>query len=119
MSLPEDIIDSVQRDVRLYDDYLKQIALAVINQGISQYPIFVAHREVNVAIGRLVVDRDSMRSQWSINASLLEEFVQKKLIEPTKVSQFVKAYKQPKQSMCLFVLLSDGSAGFAFYPYRA
>jgi hypothetical protein len=116
--LPEDILDNVQRDIKLYENQLKKIALAVVSEKISKYPIFIAHRLHNIALGRLVIDAETMQSDWSINASVLEEFIQKKVISSDKIAEFSRIFKDPSQHLCLFVLVDAGTAGFAFYPYH-
>ena len=116
--LPEEIFDSVERDVRLYENYLKKIATQVVQTEISSYPIFIAHREPRLQIGRPIIVADAMRTDWSINASLLEEFSQKKLIAINRIANFKEIYKSPKKYICLFIISGTNEASFAFYPYH-
>ncbi len=117
LSIPEEILESILRDVPLYENYLKKVGTAVLAEGISKHPIFVAHRETEIALGRPIVISEMMQSQWSINASVLEEFINKKLINNVKLAHFKSVYKDPKTHACLFVV-SGSEGGFAFYPYR-
>ena len=117
VSLPEEIIENLQNEVPLYENYIKKVAFAVLEQGISKFPIFIAHREAKIGLGRPIVVAELMQSQWSINASLLEEFVKKGLIEDLRLQHFKSIYKEPKEYACFFVI-SGKDAGFAFYKYR-
>lgn len=116
--LPEQIVESVQRDVLLYENYLRRIAYEVLHKEISKYPIFIAHREGNLSLGKLVIDRDKEMTEWAINASLLEEFVAKGLIARQRMPDFREVYKNPLEYACIFIVSGDSDAGFAFYKYR-
>ncbi|MEZ4888476.1 MAG: hypothetical protein R3E32_27360 [Chitinophagales bacterium] len=118
MPLPEQILESVQHDVEVYSDYLQKVALGVISKQISDYPIFVAHRETAINIGRPIVIAEQMQTDWSFNASLVEEFVNKSLIDAKKVATFKHVYKDPSKFACLFILSGEDDASFAFCPYK-
>jgi hypothetical protein len=118
MQLPEQIIDSVQRDVLLYEAFLHRVATQVIARGISQFPIFVAHREPNLGIGKNIIDAEQMNTDWNINASLLEEFTAKNIVQNHKIVSFKQVYKNPQEFACIFIVSGNNDAGFAFYPYR-
>jgi len=91
------------------------VATEIMVEGISAYPIFIAHQhEVNV--GELILDKDELNTNWTIQASTLEEFVEKGIIKPDKKENFIKNYKNAHQFMCLFVIVPEG-ANFVFYPY--
>lgn len=118
MKLPEQIIESVQQDLPLYEEHLQKIAQAIVEQHISAFPVFIAHRAGNLLLGKRVIDAEQWQTQWHIHASLLEEIAQKKIIAPQKVNEFKTIYKDPHQYACLFIVYSETDAGFAFYPYR-
>ncbi len=118
MPLPEQILESVQHDVDVYSDYLRKVALGIISQKISDYPIFVAHREPFINIGRPIIVAERMQTDWSFNASFLEEFISKSLIEARKVAQFKKIYKGPAKHVCLFIVSGEEDASFVFCPHR-
>ncbi|MFK7906634.1 MAG: hypothetical protein AB8B69_16000 [Chitinophagales bacterium] len=118
MHLPEQILENVQHDVDIYSDYLQKIAKGVIDNKISEYPIFVAHREPSMNIGRPIIIAEQMQTDWSFNASLIEEFVKKSLIEQKKVATFKHIYKDATKYACLFIISGDSDAGFVFCPYK-
>jgi len=61
-SVPEQILESVQRDVRLYENYLKKVATRVIAEEISKYPIFIVHKEARLDLGRPIIVAEAMRT---------------------------------------------------------
>lgn len=111
----ESPLKSLEKDLRMYSESIQEIAVEILNEGLSEYPIFIAHQHV-VSIGELILDKDELNTQWSIQASMLEEFVQKGIIHQDKKGRFIKQYKNPNEFMCLFVIVPEG-ANFVFYPY--
>lgn len=85
-------------------------------EGISAYPIFVAHQH-ELKLGEVILDKNDLNTEWSIHASTLEEFMEKGLILPDKQDKFVKQYKDAYQFMCVFVIVPEG-ANFVFFPYQ-
>ena len=91
---------------------LAKAADAILDQEISKYPIFTVCKE-DLAIGLPLIENDG--SAWSINATTLEEFATKNLIESDKVENFRSVYKEPTENLCLFVVDKSG-ATFIFLP---
>lgn len=108
-------LKSLEADLKLYSESIKEIATEILNEGLSEYPIFVAHQH-EVALGELILDKSELNTSWSIQASMLEEFVEKGIIHKEKKDRFIKQYKNPNEYMCLFVIVPEG-ANFVFYPY--
>jgi len=108
-------LKSLEIDLKLYNDSMKEVAVEIMVEGISTYPIFIAHQH-QIAIGELILDKDELNASWSIHASTFEEFVEYGIILPEKKELFLKNFKKPDQFMCLFVVVPEG-ANFVFYPY--
>ena len=108
-------LKSLEADLKLYSDSIKEISTEVRLEGLSDYPIFVAHQH-EVALGELILDRNELNTSWSVKASMLEEFIEKGVIHKDKKDRFIKQYKNPNEFMCLFVIVPEG-ANFVFYPY--
>lgn len=111
----ESPLKSLESDLKLYSESIQEVATEILNEGLSEYPIFVAHQH-EVSLGELILDKNDLNTQWSIQASMLEEFVQKGIIHTEKKERFIKQYKNPNEYMCLFVIVPKG-ANFVFYPY--
>ena len=112
----ENPLDSLEADLKVYSDSIKEVSMDIIAEGLSSYPIFVAHQhEVN--LGEPILDRIELNTSWSIHASTLEEFLEKGIIHPDKKEKFMKQYKNASNFMCLFAIVPEG-ANFVFYPYK-
>jgi len=105
---------SLEKELQSYKKSLARAADAIMDQEVSSFPIFVVHQH-SVDIGILMVDREEVAGKWSVNASTLEEFVTKQIIQTDKLEQFKSIYKDPKENICLFVL-SELGARFVFLP---
>jgi hypothetical protein len=112
----ESPLKSLELDLKFYDESIKEVALEIISEGISEYPIFVAHQH-ELSLGEPILDKEELNTSWSIHASTIEEFVEKGLVQPDKRDRFEKQYKDPHAFMCVFVIVPEG-ANFVFYPYQ-
>lgn len=111
----ESPLKSLETDLKFYAESIKEVAVEIMVEGISAYPIFIAHQH-EVSVGELILDKDELNTNWTIQASTLEEFVEKGIIKSEKKELFIKNYKNAHQFMCLFVMVPEG-ANFVFYPY--
>lgn len=112
----ESPLKSLEEDLKFYNDSIKEVAVEIMVEGISAYPIFIAHQhEVN--FGEPILDKNELNTNWTIHAATLEEFVERNIIHPDKQQRFIKQYKNANDFMCLFVIVPEG-ANFIFYPYR-
>lgn len=109
-------LKSLQVDLDFYSESIREVAMEIIEEGYSDYPIFVAHQH-EVSLGELILDQKELDTKWTINASTLEEFVEKGIVQEDRKSTFIKNYKPTKDYMCLFVVVAAG-ANFVFYPYK-
>jgi len=112
----ESPLKSLEADLKFYNASLKEVSTEIMVEGISMYPIFIAHQH-QVSIGEPILDKDELNTEWSIHASTLEEFVEKEIILPDKKAAFIKNFKSANDFMCLFVIVPEG-ANFVFYPFR-
>lgn len=113
---PESPLLSLERDLKIYNESIHEVAIEIMVEGLSGYPIFIAYQHI-VKLGELILDRDDLNMEWSINASTLEEFVEKGVIKKELQERFTKSYKNPHDFMCLFVVVPEG-ANFVYYPYK-
>lgn len=109
------LLESLRNDVAEVGEQLREIAQQVINENISDYPVFVAAQHW-VDIGRPIFDREEVQLNWYFFASLLEEFVKKKIVLPENVAPFKKAFGDPAEKACIF-MVNDEGARFVFVPY--
>lgn len=109
-------LESLKSDLDFYKDSIHEVAVEIMSEGLSAYPIFIAHQH-EVALGELILNRDELGTDWSIHASTLEEFVERGVIREERKKHFIQKYKKPGDYICLFVIVPEG-ANFVFYPYH-
>ena len=93
---------------------LKEASMTIMDQDVSKYPIFILFDQ-EVELGIKLSDREVTQGKWSVNASTLEEFVAKRLIQPDRIDPFKATFKDPLTHLCLFVV-EGSSAEFIFLP---
>jgi hypothetical protein len=106
---------SLRSDLKMFSESLYEVAVEIMVEGLSKYPIFIAHQH-EIAMGELILDRVDLGTSWSIHASTLEEFVERGVIKAELEKRFIESYKDPKDFMCVFVVVPEG-ANFVFVPY--
>lgn len=104
----------LREEIKPYLKVLKEASRMIRDEDVSNYPIFVFHQQ-EIELGVMLVDRENASGSWSVNASTLEEFVARQLIEEEHVHGFKKHYRNPDTHFCLFVL-SEIGAEFIFIP---
>ena len=107
---------SLKSDLDFYKESIQKVAAEMMAEGYTLYPIFVAH-QLKVDLGEIILDREELNTQWTIQASSLEEFVDRGIIKEDKKEFFIKNFKSANDFMCLFVVVPEG-ANFVFYPYK-
>jgi len=110
------IIESLKSDVAQVAPTLKQVAETVIEEGISEYPVFIAAQEM-VNIGKPIFDQDELPLNWFFSASILEDFMKREIVLGDKLQQFKKTYGDPKEKACIFVVTPE-VAQFVFVTYE-
>jgi hypothetical protein len=108
-------LKSLEVDLRLYSESLREVAVEIMVEGLSLYPIFVAYQHV-VKLGEPIMDKEELNTDWSINASMLEEFIERGIIKKELKQRFIDTYKSPHDFMCVFAIVPEG-ANFVFFPY--
>lgn len=96
-------------------DVLKEAAYQVKSRGFSDYPIFPISKEKQ-PIGQLFLGKEEKNLEWNYYITYVDEFLQRKLIAEDALEDFKKAYKDPDEFCCLFVM--DGAfTSFVYIPY--
>jgi hypothetical protein len=111
------ILENLKEDLKVYQGFLKDTAKEMIEGGFTEYPIFLAHY-FEAKVGETIVDRRELGTHFSIEASTVEEFTDKGLIQPEKVAEFKNKFKNPREFMCLFLITEKGGS-YLFFPYSA
>ncbi|MBX2908451.1 MAG: hypothetical protein KF706_02385 [Chitinophagales bacterium] len=113
--MDEELLKQLEEDLSVCREYLRQVAIAMRKGEVSNYPIFIAHRE-EIDLGVPIIHRSEMDLYWSFSASHLEDFVNKKIVVLEKVDDFKNAYRDPATYICIFVVdAAEGS--FVSIPF--
>lgn len=96
-------------------DQIKEASYLIRERKISQFPIFPISK-VEIAIGKLLYGKFEFNTDWNYYASMLEEFLQRKLVDEEKIEEFKATYKDPDEYCCLFVV-DESFVNFVFIPF--
>lgn len=107
-------LGTISSDFVRVADPLKEASYQIRKAGFG-YPVFPICKE-DQPIGQLLFDKAANKTEWNYFASYLDEFIQRGLVEQDKVAEFEKAYKDPDEFCCLFVVDRELSS-FIFIPY--
>lgn len=111
-----DYLESLEKDLKLYKESIREASETIIQDGVSDYPVFIMHK-VPVPLGELILNADELDAEWSVSATTAEDLIKTGIIQIEKAKQFIASYKPAAEQMCLFVLPGDGRANFIFIPY--
>ncbi|MEM1318710.1 MAG: hypothetical protein AAGG75_00570 [Bacteroidota bacterium] len=117
MTVEEEKFKLLESQMAPYVSLLAKASDTILDKEVSSYPIFVAYRNTSVNIGLELLSAAPNSGDWSFNASTLEEFAAKQLIQPARVDHFREIFKSPSEHLCLFVVDEFG-ATFVFIPRR-
>ncbi len=110
------LLKSIHEDVEQIGDYLNQVSAGITTNKISNYPIFVVHKENYLPLGKMIINAEMTKTNWSFNASFAEDLVSKEVLQADRFEEFKKVYKERKNHACLFVV-SKELQKFVFSPY--
>ncbi|MBL7838488.1 MAG: hypothetical protein JNM67_13290 [Bacteroidetes bacterium] len=109
-------LNTLRLDLNFFKDSIREVSQDIISEGFSEYPVFIAH-QADVKIGEVILDREELGSNFTIQATTLEDLVEKKVVLPANVEKFKKAYKDPEKQCCIFLVTEHG-AQFVFVPFE-
>lgn len=110
------LLELLRDDLKFYAPMIKEVATDMMKEGFTQYPVFVAHQH-EVKLGEAILLKEDYARDFTINASTLEELLEKKLVLPEREADFKLNYKNPKEQMCI-LLITPADARFIYVPYK-
>ena len=110
------ILAALQEEIQKYALWIGGAIQVIRQEGISNYPIVVAHKEAQLGLGVPIVNHTLNESMWSFAATTLEELVQRGVWEMERVDSFRKLYNDKINSICVFILTTNQSQ-CVFLPF--
>ncbi|MEM0995858.1 MAG: hypothetical protein AAGN35_02215 [Bacteroidota bacterium] len=110
------VLDSIRNDVRIVGTFMRDLTMHVINEEISNFPVYVAFQG-EISIGKPMFSMETHHLNWNYNASILEEFVKRGVVVEDKVEEFMETFGDPEERACIFVVTQE-AGGFVFVPYE-
>ncbi len=110
MKLKDHKYIQLEKSLQGYKTLLSKASDSILDQEVSNYPIFVLHKseiDLGISLG------SNLPGEWLVNASTLEELVARKVIQEKRLKDFKEIYKDPRKELCLFVVEEIG-ATFVF-----
>jgi len=114
----EMLLSTLQEEVQQLTKIFQRVSHAVREEEkISNYPIFIAHQQTNLAIGIAFMDKKAAGCLWAYHISTLEELVKKQILAMDKVDEFRELYKikSAEKSCCVF-MLHEQMSQWVFVP---
>lgn len=108
-------LGTITADFAAVSETLKEASYQIRKRDFSDFPIFPISK-VSIPVGQLLIGQTELANRWNYYASYLDEFLQRKLIDPEKEEEFKKTYKDPDEFCCLFVVDEDFT-NFLYIPY--
>ena len=108
-------LGTITKDFVQIAEVLKEASYQVRSRKFSEFPIFPISKEEQ-PIGQLFLGKSEKGLDWNYYITYLDEFVQRKLIAEELLEDFKKAYKNPDEFCCLFVMDKEFTS-FVYIPY--
>lgn len=106
---------SIEHVLRENGSYLKECAAAIMDDNITNFPVFIFHKG-EVVWGENITP-EGEQAEWQISLTTAEELIRKGVIELEKAKLFVAGFKNPRQYACILAVSKSEGAHFIFYPY--
>lgn len=111
----------LQEDLRPHLPKLAEAASTVVDEQVSNYPVFLAfpaETEQVLELGLPVFTAPTARGRsWTVHITTLEELVARQIVVRDKVDTFRKVYKESPNTVC-FLIYTEGEARFGFVPHH-
>ena len=108
----------LQTDIKPYHARLTEASTTVVDEKVSNYPIFVAYagNDVESLPGIHVLDIPTPRDLvWTVNLTTLEELVARQVVQQARIDPFRKVYKENTGQFC-FLIIDEAGGRFGFVP---
>jgi len=87
-------LGTISKDFVVVSDTLREASYEIRKRGFSKFPIFPISK-TDVPIGKLLIDKSEVATEWNYHITYMDEFVQLGIIENEKTKEFESIYKDP------------------------
>jgi len=110
-------LERLQQDFGQVAPVLQQLVQAILREGISRFPVFIASRQ-EASLGLPIPKLDNLGLYWSFRASHLEELVKRAIIKSEELARFKERHNDPERQACLLLAPPGGrDARLVFLPF--
>lgn len=111
-------LKQLEKDVDAVKEVFKDASQTIIQDGVSNFPIFIAYKNYFPIVEKILDHTDEeLNLSFSFNISTAEDFIKNGIIAMDKAKFFVANYKSTTTHFCLFVINEEGDSNFVFMPY--
>jgi hypothetical protein len=103
--------DLLLKDCERLAAVFTQASDTIRDEGVSKYPIFVAHEQTQMAVGLPLIQHEKQQTAFSYQATTLEELVAKRIVQFEQLEEFRKIYKNPDLFWCFMTIEIDAEDG--------
>lgn len=107
---------SIEQLVEQKNEEFLQLRTLLIDQKVSNYPIFVFQKPSQTVLGRKILDQAQNSSKWNVFVTHLEELFNKKVILEDKLADFQFQYKNNHDKYCILLIDEHEEYSFIFIP---
>lgn len=116
--MKNEALKSLQEDFVICRNYLRKVSETMLAENITNFPVFAAIADdTDIEIGVTVLRKEELGTNYTFNASHLEDLSHRQIIDEDKREVFMENYKDPKDFCCILMIDADAS-GFVFIPYN-
>lgn len=109
------LLTSIEQEIELHHDDFMQIRSLLIDQKVSNYPIFIFQKPSQSILGKKLIDASQSKDRWNIFITHLEELYIKKIILEEKLADFQFQYKNNNDMFCI-LMIDEEEYSFVFTP---
>lgn len=107
---------SIEKTVDQHNEQFLQLRTLLIDQQVSNYPIYIFQKPSQTILGKKVLDQSQNGEKWNVFITHLEELFHKKIIVEDKLQDFQFQYKNNHDKYCILLIENEEEYSFLFTP---
>lgn len=112
----EALLEEIRRDFRSIAPSLRMLTERIQSEGISEYPVFIAWRDVDMSIGKPMFNAQQHHLNLNYNITVLEDLIRKGVVKEDKAETFINTFGEAEDKACM-LLVSPEFTSLVFVPY--